>query len=131
MTLARGSPAFAADAPIPPRFSHEHGDVSPALAWDGVPTGIAELVLLVDDPDAPMEGSFVHWVLCGLDPSRDGLAEGEVAAEGKAGAKWIRRCRLAVDQSMELTGAPSYHDVEAAVAGHVLAEARLIGTYRR
>ena len=82
--------------------------------------------------------------------SRDGLAEGEVAAEGKAGAngfggvgylgpapsagdkahRYVFRL-LAVDQSAELTDAPSYHDVEAAVAGHVLAEAQLFGTYRR
>ncbi len=38
----------------------------PALIWDGVPEGTAELVLLVDDPDAPVEGSFVHWVLYSL-----------------------------------------------------------------
>jgi phosphatidylethanolamine-binding protein (PEBP) family uncharacterized protein len=25
-------------------------------------------VLLVDDPDAPMPGSFVHWVVSDLDP---------------------------------------------------------------
>jgi phosphatidylethanolamine-binding protein (PEBP) family uncharacterized protein len=48
----------------------------PALIWDGVPEGTAGLVLLVDDPDAPVEGSFVHWVLYNLDPARQGVAEG-------------------------------------------------------
>jgi len=42
-----------------------------------VPEGTARLVLLVDDPDAPIEGSFVHWVLCNLHPDRQGIAEGE------------------------------------------------------
>jgi len=150
VTLALRSPAFAADTPVPSRFSHERGDVSPPLTWDGVPPGTAELVLLVDDPDAPIQGSFVHWVLYGLDPGRDGLAEGEVAAEGRAGAngfggvgylgpapppgdkahRYVFRL-LAVDQPVTLAGAPSYQDVESATAGHVLAAAQLIGTYRR
>jgi len=63
MTLTLRSPAFEPGAPIPARFDHEQGDLSPALAWDGVPEGTAALVLLVDDPDAPVEGSFVHRVL--------------------------------------------------------------------
>src|SRR6516162_6126269 len=77
MTLTLHSPAFESGAPIPARFDHEQGDLSPALIWDGVPEGTAGLVLLVDDPDAPIEGSFVHWVLYNLDPARRGLAEGE------------------------------------------------------
>jgi phosphatidylethanolamine-binding protein (PEBP) family uncharacterized protein len=74
MTLSLRSPAFAPGTPIPDRFDHERGDVSPALSWDGVPEGTAGLVLLVDDPDAPVPGSFVHWVLCNLNPARRGVA---------------------------------------------------------
>jgi phosphatidylethanolamine-binding protein (PEBP) family uncharacterized protein len=85
MTLTLRSPAFEAGAPIPARFDHERGDLSPALAWDGVPEGTAGLVLLVDDPDAPGRGSFVHWVLYNLDPARRGVAEGEASAEAGAG----------------------------------------------
>jgi phosphatidylethanolamine-binding protein (PEBP) family uncharacterized protein len=70
MTLTLRSSAFEQGAPIPARFDHEQGDLSPALAWDGVPEGTAALVLLVDDPDAPVQGSFVHWVLYNLDPAR-------------------------------------------------------------
>src|SRR6266568_9369993 len=86
MTLTLRSPAFESGTPIPARFDHERGDLSPALIWDGVPEGTAGLVLLVDDPDAPVEGSFVHWVLYDLDPARQGVAEGEVPAEAMAGA---------------------------------------------
>jgi phosphatidylethanolamine-binding protein (PEBP) family uncharacterized protein len=67
MTLTLRSSAFESGAPIPARFDHERGDLSPALTWDGVPEGTVGLVLLVDDPDAPVEGSFVHWVLYNLD----------------------------------------------------------------
>lgn len=60
MTLSLRSPAFEPGTPIPARFDHERGDLSPALSWDGVPEGSAGLVLLVDYPDAPVQGSFVH-----------------------------------------------------------------------
>jgi phosphatidylethanolamine-binding protein (PEBP) family uncharacterized protein len=46
-----------------------------------VPESTAGLVLLADDPDAPVQGSFVHLVLYNLDPARQGVAEGEVPAE--------------------------------------------------
>jgi Raf kinase inhibitor-like YbhB/YbcL family protein len=150
MTLTLRSPAFESGDPIPARFDHEQGDLSPALAWEGVPEGTAGLVLLVDDPDAPVEGSFVHWVLCNLDPARQGIAEGEVPAEATAGANGFGQAGylgpapppgdsphhyvfrlLAVDKPVEATGLPSYADVETAVSGHTLDEARLIGTYQR
>jgi Raf kinase inhibitor-like YbhB/YbcL family protein len=115
-----------------------------------VPEGTAGLVLLVDDPDAPIEGTFVHWVLLNLDPARKGLGEGEVPAEATAGANGFGRPGylgpapppgddphryvfrlLAVDEPVALPGLPSYLDVEAAVTGHVLDKARLVGTYQR
>ena len=150
MTLTLRSTAFEPGAPIPARFDNERGDLSPALTWDGVPEGTAGLVLLVDDPDAPIEGSFVHWVLVDLDPARNGLGEGEVPAEATAGANGFGRPGylgpapppgddphhyvfrlLAVDEPVSLPGLPSYQDVEAAVTGHVLDAARLVGTYQR
>jgi Raf kinase inhibitor-like YbhB/YbcL family protein len=150
MTLTLRSPAFEPGSPIPARFDHDRGDLSPALTWDGVPQGTANLVLLADDPDAPVEGSFVHWVLVNLDPSRRDIAEGEVPAEATAGANGFGRPGylgpapppgdrphryvfrlIAVDQPVPLKGLPSYQDVESAVTGHILGEARLLGTYQR
>jgi Raf kinase inhibitor-like YbhB/YbcL family protein len=148
--LVLRSSAFADGAAIPPAFAHDRGDRSPALSWDGVPDGTAALVLLVDDPDAPVPGSFVHWVVCNLDPARLGVAEGEVPAEGKIGAngfgtagylgpapprgdqphRYVFRL-LALDAPLRLGGLPSYAEVEAAADGHVLAEAVLHGTYQR
>ena len=56
------SSAFAADCPIPERYSHRAGDMSPPLAWSGIPAGTAELALLVDDPDAPIPGTRTNPV---------------------------------------------------------------------
>ena len=91
--------------------------MTPSLTWDGVPHGTAGLVLLVDDPDAPVEGSFVHWVLFDLDPARQGIAEGEVPAEATAGASGFGRPgylgaraatrRAGVRQRLELAHLPA------------------------
>jgi hypothetical protein len=59
-----------------------------------VPEGTARLVLLVDDPDAPMEGSFVHRVRCNLDPARQGIAEGEDPGEASPGANGLLVARM-------------------------------------
>jgi Raf kinase inhibitor-like YbhB/YbcL family protein len=150
VTFTLRSPAFEPGAPIPARFDNERGDLSPALTWDGVPEGTARLVLLVDDPDAPIAGSFVHWVLFNLDPARTGLGEAEVPAEATSGANGFGRPGylgpapppgddphhyvfrlLAVNEALALKGLPSYEEVEAALTGHVLDEASLVGTYQR
>jgi len=150
MTLTLRSSAFDDGAPIPSAFDHDSGDQSPPLSWSGVPDEAVGLVLLVDDPDAPIEGSFVHWVLHGIDSQRSGLAAGEVPSEAAAGAngfgtegylgpapppgdgphRYVFRL-LAVDAPLELGTLPSYEEVDAAAAQHVLAEARLHGTYQR
>jgi Raf kinase inhibitor-like YbhB/YbcL family protein len=73
------SAAFEAGGTIPQRFTCAGEDVSPPLRWSGVPEGTAGLALVVDDPDAP-RGTFVHWVVVGIDPATDRLAEGGVPA---------------------------------------------------
>jgi Raf kinase inhibitor-like YbhB/YbcL family protein len=59
------SPAFEDGGTIPRRFTCDGDDVSPPLAWSGVPSGARSLSLLVEDPDAP-SGTFVHWTVYGL-----------------------------------------------------------------
>lgn len=107
-------------------------------------------MLLVDDPDAQIEGSFVHGVLYGLDPNRRGLAEGEIPGEAEPARtgsvppgylgpappprdsphRYLFRL-LALDTPLRLDELPSYAQVEAASIGNVVAEARLDGTYQR
>ena len=74
------SPAFAEGGAIPKKYTCEGEDISPPLAWTGVPQGTKSLVLIVDDPDAPdpkaPKMTWVHWVLYNLPPSSTGLAEG-------------------------------------------------------
>jgi Raf kinase inhibitor-like YbhB/YbcL family protein len=84
MTIELTSPAFDDGGTIPEKHTRLGGNVSPPLAWAGVPADTAELVLTAQDPDAP-SGTFTHWILSRIDPDLDGLEEGEVpdgAVEG-------------------------------------------------
>src|SRR5215216_2614360 len=76
------SPAFTEGAAIPQQFTCDGENRSPPLAWAGVPAGTVEAALVVDDPDAP-RGTYVHWVVVGLDPSSTELAEGAVPPDAR------------------------------------------------
>lgn len=73
-SLLLGSVAFAEGDPIPARFSCDGGNVSPPLAWTGVPAGTVELAITV--VDVTLDVPFVHWAVAGLSPSLTGLDEG-------------------------------------------------------
>jgi Raf kinase inhibitor-like YbhB/YbcL family protein len=75
--LALSSSAFPDQGVIPRQYSCDGASQSPPLAWRGVPDGTAELVLTVEDPDAP-NGTFVHWLLYGVDPGLSSLGQGPV-----------------------------------------------------
>lgn len=71
--------AFDDGGAIPERHSCEGENVSPPLAWQGVPDDAAELTLVVTDPDAP-EGVFYHWLVLRIDPAVEAVDAGEVPA---------------------------------------------------
>lgn len=78
-TLALTSPAFQDGAAVPRRFTCDGDNVSPPLAWTGVPDDARALAVVVTDPDAP-NGTYVHWILFDLDPTIRSLSAGEVPA---------------------------------------------------
>jgi Raf kinase inhibitor-like YbhB/YbcL family protein len=154
MTLRITSTAFADGARIPAKYTCEGEDLSPPLEWSGVPQGTKSLVLIVDDPDAPdpkaPRMTWVHWVLYDLPPDAHGLAEGVSALPpgAKSGLNdWKRtgyggpcppigRHRYfhklyALDTKLSGLAKPTKANVEAAMRGHVLAEAQLMGTYQK
>jgi Raf kinase inhibitor-like YbhB/YbcL family protein len=141
------SGAFAQGQPIPRRHTCEGEDVSPALAWNGVPEGTVSLALVVDDPDAP-SGTFTHWLAWRIDPAAGGLREGEAApVEGRndfGSAGWGGPCpppghgphryffKLhSLDGKLDLPAGAGKAEVERAIEGRALAVAELMGTYER
>lgn len=68
---------FEHEGTIPRLFTCDDRDISPHLAWDGVPDGTRSLALIVDDPDAPM-GTWVHWLVCNIKPDITRIPQGTV-----------------------------------------------------
>jgi Raf kinase inhibitor-like YbhB/YbcL family protein len=141
------SGAFAQGQPIPRRHTCEGEDVSPPLAWSGVPEGTVSLALVVDDPDAP-SGTFTHCLAWGIDLAAGGLRESEVApVEGRndfGSAGWRGPCpppghgphryffKLhALDGELDIPAGAGKAEVERAIEGRALAVAELMGTYER
>jgi phosphatidylethanolamine-binding protein (PEBP) family uncharacterized protein len=62
VTIEVSSPAVEAGTAIPKRHTGEGEDVSPPLKWSSLPQGTKEIALICDDPDAPTQKPFVHWV---------------------------------------------------------------------
>jgi Raf kinase inhibitor-like YbhB/YbcL family protein len=79
MAMNLTSDAFKPDGHIPSKYTCEGADVSPPLAWEGVPNGTKSLVLIIEDPDAPDPKApktvWVHWVVYNMPPSTESLPE--------------------------------------------------------
>jgi len=155
MTLQLTSTAFAHQGEIPSRHTCEGADLSPPLAWTGLPAGTRSLALIVDDPDAPDPAApkrvWVHWVLYNLPPTATGLAEGASidlpAGTGEGINDWNRtgwggpcppigRHRYffklyALDAQLEGLGNPTKAQLESAIRPHILGQAELMGTYQK
>ncbi len=146
------SSAFGHEEKIPSRYTCDSQDVSPPLAWEQVPAEAKSLVLICDDPDAPM-GTWVHWVFYDIPPSLAGLPEKIAPVErpdigGVQGKNDFGRpgyggpCPpsgthryffklYALDTVLNLPPGRTKKQVLQAMEGHVLAEAVLMGTYSR
>jgi phosphatidylethanolamine-binding protein (PEBP) family uncharacterized protein len=76
MAMSLNSPAFKQGGQIPSKYTCEGDDISPPLAWDGVPQGTKSLVLIIDDPDARKAPPrvWVHWVFYNIPPRDQGFA---------------------------------------------------------
>jgi Raf kinase inhibitor-like YbhB/YbcL family protein len=148
------SGAFAPGGTIPEPYTCEGANVSPPLAWEGVPSSAKSLALIVDDPDAPDPAKplrvWVHWVLYNLPTGASGLAEAvqELPAGTLEGINdWkvtgyggpcppIGRHRYfhklyALDVVLPDLREPDKKTLLAAMQGHIVAEAQVVGTYQK
>jgi len=156
MAMELTSQAFKNEGEIPSKYTCQGEDISPPLSWSGVPSGSKSLALIVDDPDAPDPANpkmtWVHWVLFNIPPQVTTLPEGVKEAELPPGVKsglndWQRtgyggpcppigRHRYffklyALDRVLDGLDLPTKAELEAAMKGHVLAKAVLMGTYKK
>jgi len=154
MAFSLISPAFTDGSAVPAKYTCDGADVSPPLAWSDPPPGTVSFALIADDPDAPA-GTWVHWVLYNLPPTAAELPENVAKVEtlDLGGARQGRNdfhrpgyggpCPppgpahryffklYALDMTLQPRPAAQKKDVEAAMQGHILGTAQLVGTYAR
>lgn len=146
VALALTSPAFHAGGAIPRSYTCDGKDVSPPLRWSHVPPRTQTFALRLDDPDAP-GGTFTHWTLWNLPAKTTGIATGfKWSFQGKSsfgrvgyggpcppsGPRHHYVFRLyALDARLTLRRGATPSQFSAALRGHVIASARLVGLYGR
>jgi Raf kinase inhibitor-like YbhB/YbcL family protein len=156
MSMQLISSAFRHQEDIPRRHTCDGENVSPPLAWSGQPAETKSLALIVDDPDVPDPAApkrvWVHWVLYNIPPTLTSLSENRIASSLPAGIQvglndWkkpayggpcppVGRHRYfhklyALDVVLPDLHLPAKPALEAAMRGHILAQAELIGLYQR
>ena len=147
------SEAFDSHGRIPDAHARDAADRSPPLTWSELPAETKALSLLVEDPDAP-GGSFTHWMIWNIPVTTERLDEdvqhrGWLSDEahqgdndfGERGWSGPRPPRgethryvfhlYALDEPLALDDGADRAALEEAMAGHVLEEATLVGTYGR
>jgi Raf kinase inhibitor-like YbhB/YbcL family protein len=135
--------------PMPVRFVRDGANVSPSLAWRGLPSGTEEIAITCIDPDAPREKPFVHWVIYGIPADRSILPEGNEAIGIEGRNDWgqlgydgpqpprghgVHHYHFAVhalDAKLRLREGAGLEELQRAMAGHVLAQAELVATFER
>jgi Raf kinase inhibitor-like YbhB/YbcL family protein len=150
MNFTFSSPAFGYGQSIPAVYSCKGKDISPPLQWSDLPQGTKALALIMEDPDAPM-GTWVHWVIYNIPPTRSGLEEAiplhERLPDGTLQGKnsWRRigyggPCppsgthryffRLyALDRSLPLAPGATREELLKAMQGHILGQGEWMGTF--
>jgi Raf kinase inhibitor-like YbhB/YbcL family protein len=139
------SPDFKNNSPMPVRFTCQGDDVSPDLDIAMVPPEARSLALIVDDPGASM-GTWDHWIVYNIPSATTHIPSGTVpgieAWNSFGQTAWGGPCPpsgthryffklYALDKHLELGPKARKTDVEIAMAGHILAQAELVGLYKK
>jgi Raf kinase inhibitor-like YbhB/YbcL family protein len=147
------STAIAPGAMIAPDYACTGSDKSPALSSSNAPHATKSFALIIQDPDAP-GGTFIHWVAYNIPAQMTSLPAGvpkkaEIDGGGENGINSFGQLGYngpcpppgkmhhyhfllyALDSTLNLGDKADAAAVEAAMKGHVLATAELVGTFER
>lgn len=150
------SPAFVDEGRLAARFTADGAGASPPLAWRGVPARAADLLLLIEDPDAPMTHPLVHAIAWQLRGTEGAIAEGALSSAGRpaGGAPMGRNSYLsrqylppdppaghglhhyafelfALDAPVHFHSTPGRRAIIDLLTAHAIAKGMLTGTYER
>jgi Raf kinase inhibitor-like YbhB/YbcL family protein len=146
------SPDFAPNSDIPKEFTASGENRPPDLHWDHVPEPAVELVLIVHDPDAPLLDGFTHWAVHGIDPTSSGVRNGDFSSRhggvvdrnstGEAGYLGPAPPEghgthhyffhlYALDAPLRSDTPVGREELLRLMDGHIIEQARLVGTFER
>jgi Raf kinase inhibitor-like YbhB/YbcL family protein len=151
MSITVTSASFPPNSPIPTKYTEDGENISPPLAWTGVPSGTVELALIVDDPDAPRPEPWVHWIVCKMPATATNLPEavprdsdllqgantwGRIGYDGPAppkghGTHHYHFRLYALNGAIKAQRGVDKNTLLKLMTGHIIAQGELIGTYER
>jgi hypothetical protein len=139
------SPDFKDGEEIPKKFGYKFENFEPKIRIDGGPKGTYSAALIMDDPDAmkAVGKVWVHWLMCNIAlPVHEDEVDlstvygktdfGETKYGGPAppdGRHTYVFKAYAIDTDLHLKEGYSKQELEDAMKGHILAEAKLTGTF--
>ena len=130
---------------IPKKFGYKHGNEEPHIDTSPIPSGTRSLAVIMDDPDAmgAVGKVWVHWLIwissdvpvfsklsvVGISGKND---FGEIGYGGPAPPDkrhtYIFKA-YALDNVLDLKEGYSKQELENAMKDHIIAEAKLTGTF--
>lgn len=141
------SPAFQNNSTLPNDYTCKGRGISPPLSISDAPGGTQSLAIIAHDPDAIGGRDFLHWSVWNIPPDAESLPEGQVPGDARQGTNdypgqtYGPACPpdgtglhhyifdlYALDATLELPAGAGRDDLEAAMSGHILATAQLVGT---
>ena len=158
-TITVTSATLKANETIPKDHTADGRNVSPAINWSGAPAATKQFALVLDDPDVPMPGGFVHWVVYKIPAAANGLpaellmdaaltAPPEIAGSIQ-GMSGFRRAGyrgpapppgkphhytftvFALDAELPLEAGLNRTQLMEAIKGHIIAQGSLVALYER
>ena len=136
--------AFDNNEEIPSRYTCDGDNINPEIIAENLPENTESLVLIVDDPDAPM-GTFTHWIVWNIEPGsiiREDTVPGVQGLNDFKNTDYSGPCPpsgthryffriYAMDSILELDPGSTRVDLEQAMQEHIIVEGELMGTYSR
>ncbi|WP_135612793.1 YbhB/YbcL family Raf kinase inhibitor-like protein [Methanococcoides sp. AM1] len=143
-TFKISTSAFENNGEIPSRYTCDGDNINPELIPGILPKGTENLVLIVDDTDAP-GGMFTHWIVWNIEPGsmiRENTIPGVQGLNDFKTTDYAGPCPpsgthryffriYALDTMLDLVSGSTRTDLEQAMQDHIIAEAELMGTYSR
>jgi len=143
-SLHISSPAFEPGGNIPSRYTCEGEDINPPLEIKQIPAEAKSMVLIIEDPDAPM-GTWLHWLVWNIPivhyinenevPGDQGLNDsGKIEYGGPCPPSGMHRYYFkvyALDDLLDIPEGSSRGEVEAAMQNHIIAYGQVMGVYQK